>query len=273
MSDVELDPLILAFYSDRFREHERLTSTRHGQLEFLRTQELLRGRLPAPPAAILDVGGGTGVHARWLSDDGYQVHLIDPVPSHVQQAGHHDGFSAAVGDTRALQEADDSVDVTLLLGPLYHLTDAADRSRALAEVARVTRPGGLVAAAAISRYAALLEFTGLGLLDEDAADELQDILATGRNVDDPEGFTNAYFHRAEQLALELRESDLIDISVLGIEGPAAPALDNAAVDRAPAVLASAVRCARLLEADPALTAASPHLLALGRVPSSATTSG
>jgi len=83
---VELDPLIMAFHRDRYDEDARLTRSRHGQLEFLRTQQLLRRRLPPPPARILDVGGGTGIHARWLAAAGYTVHLIDPVPGHVERA-------------------------------------------------------------------------------------------------------------------------------------------------------------------------------------------
>jgi ubiquinone/menaquinone biosynthesis C-methylase UbiE len=263
--DTELDPLILAFYRDRYDEDERLSRSRHGQLEFLRTQQLLRAHLPAAPASVLDVGGGTGVHARWLAADGYAVHLIDPVPGHVEQARRRGGFTVAVGDARALQVPDDSVDVALLLGPLYHLVEAADRIRALEEAVRVVRPGGLVAAAAISRYAPLLELAGLGTLTEDAATELAELLRTGVGADDPQGFTTAYFHGAEDLARELADAGLKEVAVLGIEGPAAPALDNAPAGRAADVLASAVRCAQMAEADPALIAASPHLLGLGRI--------
>lgn len=86
---MELDPLIVAFYRDRYDEGSRLTRSRHGQLEFVRTQELLRRLLPRVPARVLDVGGGTGIHARWLADDGYDVHLVDPVPGHVTKAAEH----------------------------------------------------------------------------------------------------------------------------------------------------------------------------------------
>jgi hypothetical protein len=54
------DPLIHAFYRDRYVEDDRLSRTAHGQLEFLRTQELLRRYLPVPPATVLDGGGATG---------------------------------------------------------------------------------------------------------------------------------------------------------------------------------------------------------------------
>ncbi len=160
MTDVELDPLILAFYRDRYREDERLTASGHGRLEFLRTRELLGRHLPPPPARVLDVGGGTGVHARWLAAEGYRVHVADPVPSHVEQAARHPGVSASLGDARALDASDDSVDATLLLGPLYHLTDAGDRARARREAVRVTRPGGIVAAGRTPGHTRILASAG-----------------------------------------------------------------------------------------------------------------
>lgn len=261
----ELDPAILEFYRHRYDEDQRLIRAPHGRIEFVRTQELLRRHLPTPPATVLDIGGGTGVHARWLADDGYQVHLLDPVPAHVERAGRFGHFTARVADARNLPVDNTSADVTLLLGPLYHLTDAADRQRALAEAIRVTRPGGLVAVAAISRYAALLELAGLGRLDEAAVKEVTGLIATGINADDPLGFTVAYFHRPEELAKELSEAGLAGVSVVGIEGPSVPALENAPTENRLAVFDSALTCARLVESDPALMVASPHLFGVGRV--------
>jgi SAM-dependent methyltransferase len=262
---MELDPRIMTFYREGYREDDRLVRSPHGRLELLRTQELLRRLLPPAPARVLDVGGGTGIHARWLTQDGYTVHLVDPVPSHVDLASAHGGFTAAIGDARALDQSDDSIDATLLLGPLYHLVDAADRALALSQAVRVTRPGGLLAAAAISRYAALLEFTGLGALDEAAMVEIEHLVTTGRSAEEPSGFTTAHFHRPGELAAELVDAGLDEVVVYGIEGPAVPALDNAAPDQEAAVLDSAIRCARFVETDPALIAASPHLLGVGRV--------
>jgi nucleoside-diphosphate-sugar epimerase len=67
------------------------------------------------------------VYASWLSSQGYQVHLIDPVPLHLEQARADGRFSVAPGDARSLAEEDSSYDAVLLLGPLYHLTERADR--------------------------------------------------------------------------------------------------------------------------------------------------
>src|SRR4051794_36714579 len=146
------------FYADEYEEDVRLTRSPHGRLEFARTVELLQRVLPAPPARVLDVGGGTGIHARWLAEAGYEVTLVDLLAEHVEQAALIDGVDASVGDARALAAADDSFGVVLLLGPLYHLLEADDRGFALREAVRVARPGAVVAAAAIGRYAGLLDF-------------------------------------------------------------------------------------------------------------------
>ncbi|HEY6785838.1 MAG TPA: methyltransferase domain-containing protein, partial [Trebonia sp.] len=76
---MEIESEVLAHYAEG-REHGRLTSRQ--SLELLRTRVLLERFLPAAPARVLDVGGGSGVYASWLADRGYQVRLIDPVPLH-----------------------------------------------------------------------------------------------------------------------------------------------------------------------------------------------
>ena len=57
-----------------------------GKLEFARTKQILKDVLPRPPAVIFDVGGGPGIYACWLAQEGYEVHLIDAVPLHVEMA-------------------------------------------------------------------------------------------------------------------------------------------------------------------------------------------
>src|SRR5512132_2538719 len=117
-------------------ERERLAEG-SSRIEFARTKELLRRFLPSAPATILDVGGGPGVYAAWLSDEGYQVHLVDVVPLHVEQAtataqGRDPSFTVELGDARSLVQDDSSYDAVLMLGPLYHITEREERVRALA---------------------------------------------------------------------------------------------------------------------------------------------
>jgi len=107
-------------------ERDRLDES-YFPLERERTRELVLRHLAPPPGVVLDVGGGAGAHALWLAERGYEVHLVDPVPLHVEQAEEASRAtgrlaSARVGDARRLDFADGSADAALLLGPLYHLT-------------------------------------------------------------------------------------------------------------------------------------------------------
>ncbi|GAA5123766.1 hypothetical protein GCM10023320_35950 [Pseudonocardia adelaidensis] len=212
---------------------------------------------------MLDVGGATGAHARWLAEDGYAVHVVDLVPEHVALAGALPGVTAAVGDATQLTEPDGHADATLLLGPLYHLVERVDRVRALREAARVTAPGGVVAAAAISRHAPLLDWGARGKIDDENEAVLREITASGRH--DPRlGFTTAYFHQVDELADEMREAGLHEVRVCGVEGPLALVVIALEHDATADLLPAALRVARLLDGDPALVAASPHLLGLAR---------
>jgi SAM-dependent methyltransferase len=255
---------IVEYYSERYREDLRLAARPQARLERTRTVELLHELLPPPGAAVLDVGGGPGEYARVLVTAGYRVRLLDLVPGHVAQArAGEPPVEAEVADARALPEADGAYDATLLLGPLYHLTDPAERVRALAEAARVTRPGGCVLAAAISRFAGPLDFVATGRMNDAMMADARKLITDGRN--DPRiGFTHAYFHRADELAGECAAAGLTDVVVHGVEGPAWLAAEAAATGPlADVVYDSALAVARVYSAEPTQVPASSHLLAVG----------
>ncbi|HEY0001191.1 MAG TPA: methyltransferase domain-containing protein [Actinoplanes sp.] len=257
---------IVDFYTDRYREDERLSRRPQTRLERIRTLELLRALLP-PESRILDVGGGPGEYARTLAGDGHRVRLLDLVPGHVAQArAGHPPIDAEVADARALPEVDGAYDATLLLGPLYHLTGRDDRVRALSEAVRVTRPGGRVVAAAISRFAGPIDYVATGRFAPHLVAEAVRLLDDGRNNTEL-GFTVAYFHRVEELVDECAAAGLTGVQVHGVEGPAWPAAEAAATGpMADAVFRGALELARLYGSEPALVATSGHLLATGLVP-------
>lgn len=266
----ELDPAVGEYY-ERGEEADRLAGAfPSGPLELVRTQELIERHLPPGPLRILDVGGGPGVYAAWLADAGHDVHLIDPVPLHVEQAhSRHAEVTATLGDARDLDQADASVDVVLLLGPLYHLLDRADRLRAVAEAERVLRPGGWLFAAAISRFAALLDLLiRLDRLHEPAVFEVAArAVRTGAFLGPDAGlFTNAYFHRPGELEQELAEAGLEQVAVFNVEGPGFLLQDFPDRWADPARRDAILEAARLVESDPDMVAAASHLLAVGRSP-------
>src|SRR5262245_458398 len=251
----------------------------HGRLELMRTQEIIQRHLSPPPGVVLDVGGGPGAYACWLAGLGYHVTLIDAVPFHVEQAREASArqpqtpvAAFRVGDARRLDEASASVEAVLLLGPLYHLTERADRLAALREARRVLRPGGLLVAAAVGRYASLLSGVAEGMLSDPefaaiVARDLQD--GQHRNPTAKDYFTTTFFHRPEELHAELAEAGLDLVDLLGVEGPGwlLPDLDRRWAD--PQERERLLAAARAVEREPALLGLHAHLLAVARRPASA----
>ena len=266
-------PEVLGHYADGV-EQDRLFQGR-SRLERVRTQELLTRHLPPPPAVILDVGGGPGVYARWLAGQGYEVHLVDPVPLHVEQAisdtalGDQPLASARVGDARRLEQSARSADAVLLMGPLYHLTDRVDRLQALREARRVVRPGGWLFAVGISRFTSLLDGLSAGFLNDPVfARIVEQDLRDGqhRNPDNhPAYFTTAFFHHPEELQDEVRDAGWSIVETVGIEGPGwwmpnefADWWDD---DTRRERLLAAVRA---VEREPTLLGLGPHLMVVAR---------
>ncbi|MEU7761227.1 MULTISPECIES: class I SAM-dependent methyltransferase [Micromonospora] len=258
------EPDVSRYYTEVYVEADRLEGSPQGRLEARRTRDLLARLLPAAPADVLDVGGGPGAYAGPLAAAGYRVHLVDLVPAHVAAArSAYPLVAASVGDARALPAPDAAADATLLLGPLYHLPRQADRVAALREAARVTRPGGTIVAAAISRHAALIDLTAQGRLDDDNRQLLRAEYETG--VNDPRtGFTTAFFHRPEELAAEFVAAGLPNPQVYGVEGPLWPVLNALGTGPDERLFADAVACAETFERDAAILGASAHLLAVAR---------
>lgn len=246
-----------------------------GRIEFARTREIVSRYLPPPPAVVFDIGGGPGVYATWLARLGYAVHLIDPVPLHIEQAQEASArqpdapiAGCALGDARHLDRADASVDAALLLGPLYHLTEREDRVTALREAARIVRPGGVVLAVGISRFVSTLDGMAHGYLaDPTFARIVQDDLATGQHrnpTNHPAYFTTAYFHRPTELKDEVEAAGLVHERTIAIEGPAwlAARVDEWWGD--PDWRQRILDALSSIEEEPSLLGASQHLMVVAR---------
>ncbi|MXZ00170.1 class I SAM-dependent methyltransferase [Candidatus Poribacteria bacterium] len=264
---------ILSYYRQT-QESKRLTNDVRGQIEFARTQEIITRYLPDPPAVVLDIGGGSGPYACWLAKAGYEVHLIDPVDLHIEQAKEasnqqpeHPIASISLGDARELRFASTSADAVLLLGPLYHLIDKDERLLALKEARRVLRKGGIMVAAGISRFASLLDFFSKDRLGNPVArDIVQNDLETGyhRNPTENLGFfTDAYLHRPKELGSEVVEAGFQHQATLAVQGPAwlFKSVESYWMD--PDQRAVVLDLIRKVEAEPSILGMSAHILAIG----------
>jgi ubiquinone/menaquinone biosynthesis C-methylase UbiE len=261
-------------YAESGYEAQRLESG-SGQLELVRTKEILDRLLPPPPAVIVDAGGGPGAYACWLASKGYEVHLIDAVPLHVELAKEASKrqpqaplASAVVGDARKVDIPDETADIVLLFGPLYHLTERVDRIAALREARRVTREGGLVLSIGISRFASALDGLRKGFLQDPAFVRIveQDLMdGQHRNpTAHPSYFTTSYFHHPDDLDKEITEAGLRHEGTLAVEGPGWLLQDFEDHWSDPVRRETLLSVLRRLEREPTTLGVSAHMLAVAR---------
>ncbi|MCY3912854.1 MAG: methyltransferase domain-containing protein [Chloroflexi bacterium] len=264
-----VDSEILSYYQ-RIDEANRLARG-GGHFEFARMQDLIRRFLPPPPGVVLDVGGGPGRYSFWLAEEGYDVHLIDPVDKHVRQARQasasqagHPLASATEGDARSLSHSDGSADAVLLMGPLYHLTARDDRLSALREAHRVLKPGGLLVAKAINRFASLLDGLREGFIDDpNFVPILHHDLKDGQHRGHPGGpgyFTTAFFHRPEELEAEVLEMEFDQPGLYAVQGPGLMVTDLEARMSDPGKRAQLLDLIRSVEQETTLLGVSTHFV-------------
>jgi len=260
---------VVSFYTVADEKSRLVTGL--GRVEFARTKDIVKRYLPPPPRVLLDVGGAVGRYSCWLAKEGYEVHLFDPVPALVDEARKASleqpeapVASLHVGDARTLDFPDATADAVLMFGPLYHLTSAGDRHRALREAHRVMKPGGYLFAAGISRFASALEAVINGFLDDgDFFGIVLRDLRDGQHRNDTANltyFTDAYFHRPGELRREIQEAGFAPLDFVMVD-PFAYSFKN--IDKYwedPVRRERLMDILRRLESEPALMGAGPHLM-------------
>lgn len=152
---------ILSNYYQNYDEDGRLRS-RHGMVEFLTTMRYVH-RYLTPGARVLEIGAGTGRYSHALAQEGYQVDAIELVEHNIeifkQNALPGEPVTITQGNALDLSPIPDGTyDITLLLGPMYHLFTAEDQKQALSEAIRVTKKGGVIFAAYCNNDATIIQF-------------------------------------------------------------------------------------------------------------------
>ena len=201
-------------YYKHFDEKNRLNNDNSGKLEFLMTMSILEKNIPPVSAgtevAILDLGGGAGAYSFPLAKKGYAVTLADLSETLLLQAKKQKEDTKVqnliscdqVNATDLSRYKDNAFDVVLLFGPLYHLTEKAERQKCISEVYRVLKSGGKVFASFIPHLSGCIALVQRFCWSPDQVNinTLQESFASGtfKNLSD-KGFQEGYYPASEEI--------------------------------------------------------------------------
>lgn len=172
---MEILNALTEFYSN-YDEEGRLLS-KHGSVEYLTTMRYI-GMYLKPGMRILEIGAATGRYSHALARIGYRVDAVELVQHNIDlfKANTKPGEDITItqGNAKDLHFLrDNSYDLVLLLGPMYHLFTVEEQKQALSEALRVTKPGGILMAAYCGNDATMVQYCfGRGMLKEKRYQEL-----------------------------------------------------------------------------------------------------
>jgi ubiquinone/menaquinone biosynthesis C-methylase UbiE len=248
-----------------------------GKIELYRTKELLGQYINTSNNVIYDIGGGIGVYSSWLSGLNNELHLLELAPSAVEYALENQNdknkFIAEVCDARKINRDDESADIILLMGPLYHLQNREDRIKVLNESYRILKKGGLLFTVGISKFSSTtwaLSTYGKSnnFLDDDVyTDMIESELSSGFHIRPkkyPYFITHAYFHTPNELQEEIESVGFNTIQKHAVEGMIwfSPCLDEKWKN--PSSREVLLNILRLTENEDSVMGMSPHFMIVSR---------
>ncbi|APG66290.1 SAM-dependent methyltransferase [Tenacibaculum todarodis] len=198
-----------------------------GIFEFERIKELIQLHITKKNATIIDVGGGTGKYSEWLAKKEHKVHLVEPVLKHIKLAEQRakklqNPFSITIGEAKKLPFEDNTADLVILHGPLYHLQKREDRVTAILEAKRVLKKGGIILGFGINATASTVVGLMNGMIHANSFfDMCKEELTTGIHnapKDFPFLLADAFYHKPAGLKAEFLEQDLNFVNLFAVEG-------------------------------------------------------
>ena len=183
---------ILTEYYGSYDEDNRLRS-RHGSVEFLTTMRYVEKYL-RPGMRVLEIGAATGRYSHTLARQGYRVDAVELIQHNIDvfNANTQPGEDVRIfqGNAKKLDMlSDDIYDITLLLGPMYHLFTVPEQLEALSEAIRVTKKNGIVFAAYCGNEATMIQYCfGRGMIKEQRYKDLIDPVSFKASSDPAELF-------------------------------------------------------------------------------------
>lgn len=208
---------------ENYSEDARLVKDSTHKIEFITTTFVL-DKLIHSNSKILDVGAGTGRYSIYFAEKGHSVYALEYVPYNLciiqdklNKLNCKDNIEAAIGDGRDLTRfTDESFDVVLCMGPLYHLSTEEDRRICISECLRVLKKDGILALAYLNKYASFIyQFKS----DKDFIkdQESKNIINLGHFYED--GSDIFYFttpKEIESMLLEYKVEPILNIATDGI---------------------------------------------------------
>lgn len=260
---------VISFYQN-YNEDDRMSQN---PLEYVRCKEIISRYLTKNSMCILDVGGATGAFSFWIAEQGHRVSLIDFAPKHIDIAQNRERekgiylTSSDVGDARELPYEDNSFDLVLLMGPMYHLIEKSERLKALQEAYRVLNQNGKLLCEVISRYASMVDGFQYGFVnDPDFVQIMERDMTSGIHIDTSSNksyFTNAYFHKPDEVVAEIKEAGFVFNELIAVTsfGSMITDIDNKMKDeKYRDILLNTIR---LVEKDDSLMGISSHCIGIG----------
>ena len=206
-------------YYNKFNEEKRLDS-RHGKVEFITSMKYIHEYLGGDTTKkILDIGAGTGKYSVALAEEGYDVSAVELVKHNLGLLkAKNSSVKAYQGNALKLRRFEnDTFDVTLLFGPMYHLFTKEDKVRALCEAKRVTKPGGIIFVAYVMNEYSILTY---GFKQKHIAECVRDgrISEEFQCMSAPSDLYD--YARIEQIDALNQEAGLERIKIITPDGPA-----------------------------------------------------
>ena len=247
-----------------------------GKVEFLRTKEIL-ARYIDKGKVVYDIGGGIGMYATWLAKNGNEVHLIELTKNAVEYAKANMmkdcSFIAETGDARHINRHDNSADVVLMMGPLYHLRNRDERLLALREALRVLKKDGLLISAGISKFSSMTWALSVYGEKNDFLDDpvffnmIKGEMSTGDHIrpkEYPKFIAESYFTTSEEMKTEIIEAGYAVMKAIAVEGCIwfTPHLDEKWENEASRK--RLLEIVRMTETEPEMMGMSPHFLVVAR---------
>lgn len=156
---MSINPYLIDFYNNY--DEDRRLALKHGSVEFLTTMRYINKYI-RPGHRVLEIGAGTGRYSHALARQGYSVDAVELVQHNMdvfrENTLPEENITIRQGNALDLSVfPDDKYDITLLLGPLYHLYSQEDKEQAIQEAIRVTKKGGVIFAAYVISDGCLLD--------------------------------------------------------------------------------------------------------------------